>query len=179
MYLYLKALHIIIVVTWFAGMFYVVRLFVYLREAQDKPDPDRSILMKQLRTMARRLWLGITWPSAILTFIIGNWVLVQSGIDRLLFEPAGRWMLVKYLLVIALYAYHFSLHMIYRQTMHGTFKYSSLFLRMWNEVPTLFLFIIVFLAVVKQGLSTLWAVIGIVTLGLLLFVAVRVYRQIR
>src|SRR5690606_34717573 len=74
---YLKALHIIFVVTWFAGLFYIVRLFIYQVEALEKPEPERGILGKQLNLMARRLWWGITWPSAILTLVFGIWVLSQ------------------------------------------------------------------------------------------------------
>ena len=68
-YLYLKSLHIVFVVTWFAGLFYIVRLFIYHTEANDKPEPDRSILFKQFVHMERLLWYVITWPSAILTLI--------------------------------------------------------------------------------------------------------------
>lgn len=179
MYLYLKALHIIFVVTWFAGMFYMVRLLVYQREAQDKGVAERDILTRQLQTMAKRLWFGITWPSAILTFVVGNWMLIEGGYGDILLEPGGRWLLIKYILVLALYAYHLSIQVIYRQTMRGEFRYTSHHLRLWNEVPTLFLFAIVFLAVVKQGLSAVWGVLGIVVLGLLLFGAVRIYRLLR
>ena len=74
MYLYLKALHIIFMVTWFAGMFYIVRLFIYNTEANGKTEPERTILQKQFGIMIKRLWLGITWPSAILTLIFGPWL---------------------------------------------------------------------------------------------------------
>ncbi len=67
MYFYIKAIHIIFIVTWFAGMFYIPRLFIYATEANEKSEPDRSILQKQFAIMSKRLWLGITWPSAILT----------------------------------------------------------------------------------------------------------------
>lgn len=179
MYLYLKALHIIFVVTWFAGMFYIVRLFVYLREAQDKEQPERGILTSQFQIMSRRLWYGITWPSAVLTFILGNWVLVESGFHKIMMEPEGRWMLVKYILVLGLYGYHFALQRMYRQNMRGQFTRSSNYLRMWNEVPTLFLFAIVFAVVVKQSMSALWGAVGIVALGGALFMAVRIYKRTR
>ena len=70
---YLKALHIIFVVTWFAGLFYIVRLFIYHSEAESKPEPERSILQKQYKLMEKRLWYGITWPSMILTITFGSW----------------------------------------------------------------------------------------------------------
>ena len=76
MYLYIKALHVIFVVTWFAGLFYMVRLFIYNREAFDKPDPERRILQQQFTIMIRRLWFGITWPSCILTLVFGTWLII-------------------------------------------------------------------------------------------------------
>src|SRR5699024_471793 len=75
-YQYIIALHIIFIVTWFAGLFYMVRLFIYNREAQDKEEPERRILQGQYKVMIKRLWLGITWPSAILTFIFGPWMFI-------------------------------------------------------------------------------------------------------
>jgi protoporphyrinogen IX oxidase len=110
MYNYLKALHIIFIVTWFAGMFYIVRLYIYNTEANLKAEPERSILQKNFNVMIKRLWLGITWPSAILTLILGLWVMIQGSWDKTLTIPAGRWLLIKLCLVVLLYAYHFSRH---------------------------------------------------------------------
>ena len=72
MYDYLKSLHIIFVITWFAGMFYIVRLFIYNTEANEKAEPERSILQRQFNIMIKRLWLGITWPSAIVVLLRGS-----------------------------------------------------------------------------------------------------------
>ena len=69
MILYVKALHIIFIVTWFSGLFYIVRLFIYNTEALTEPEPAAGILQKQFSLMIKRLWLGITWPSAVLTLI--------------------------------------------------------------------------------------------------------------
>jgi putative membrane protein len=156
-----------------------VRLFVYLREAQDEEEPKRTILTEQLQLMSKRLWYGITWPSAVLTFILGNWVLVESGFHKIMLEPEGRWMLVKYLLVIGLYIYHFSLQRMYKQNMRGVFNRSSQYLRMYNELPTLFLFAVVFAVVVKQSMSALWGTLGILGLAVVLFAAINVYRKYR
>ncbi|HEU5364474.1 MAG TPA: CopD family protein, partial [Hanamia sp.] len=79
MYFYIKALHIIFVVTWFSGLFYIVRLFVYSAEANEKPEPERSVLLKQFGIMQKRLWYGITWPSAVLTLIFGTWMGILYG----------------------------------------------------------------------------------------------------
>src|ERR1700759_4653400 len=125
MYNYIKALHIIFIVTWFSGLFYMVRLFIYHTEAADKQEPDRSILMGQFRVMIRRLWMGITWPSAILTLVFGPWMMILMG-------AVPTWLLVKLCFVVGLYAYHFSLQSIYRQQMKGVFRYSSQQLRIWN-----------------------------------------------
>src|SRR5450755_4338244 len=135
-YFYIKSLHIIFIVTWFSGLFYVVRLFVYHTEAAAKSEPERTILLQQFRVMIRRLWLGITWPSAILTLIFGPWLLLLLG-----YMPTWLW--IKLGFVLGLYGYHFSLQYIYKQQMKGIFRYSSQQLRIWNEVATIFLVAIV------------------------------------
>src|SRR6185503_14633629 len=106
MYLYLKALHIIFVVTWFAGLFYFPRLLIYNTEANDKPTEIRNALQQQFGIMMKRLWYGITWPSALLTLIFGTWVFMKGGWYRLVFEPAGKWLLIKLIFVLFLYLYH-------------------------------------------------------------------------
>ena len=179
MYLYLKAAHIIFIVTWFAGMFYIVRLFIYNTEAHNKPEPDKSILQKQFGIMIRRLWLGITWPSAILTLILGLWVMLNGNWDKILLEDQGKWLLVKLVFVFFLYLYHFSLHSIYRQQAKGLFKYSSQQLRIWNEVATIFLIAIVMLATVKQSISFVWGIAALVGLVIILMSAIRIYKNIR
>jgi len=179
MYSYLKALHIIFIVTWFAGMFYIVRLYIYNTEANEKPEPERTILQKQFAIMIRRLWLGITWPSAILTLIFGPWVMFNANWDKLLLDPSGKWLLVKLIFVVFLYAYHFTLHSIYRQEMSGRFKYSSQQLRMWNEVATIFLVPIVMLATVKQTISWVWSLVGLAGFIIILMSAVKIYKALR
>src|SRR5687768_7508744 len=143
MYSYVKALHIIFVVTWFSGLFYIVRLFVYNREAFDKPEPEKAILLRQFGIMIKRLWFGITWPSAVLTLIFGLWMWYLLG-----YLPV--WLMIKLCFVAGLFAYHLSLHAIYKQQAAGDFRYSSRQLRIWNELATVFLMAIVMLAVVKQ-----------------------------
>lgn len=179
LYTYLKALHIIFVVTWFAGMFYIPRLFIYATEAGHKPDVERDILRLQFAIMMRRLWYGITWPSAILTLVLGTWVMVKGDWHLQVFEPAGRWLLLKLIFVVFLYLYHFSLHFIFKQEMNGLFKYSSNQLRLWNEAATVFLFAIVMLVVVKQGMSLVYGVGGLFALIVLLLGAVRIYKRVR
>ncbi len=139
LYNYLKALHIIFIVTWFAGMFYMPRLFIYATEAGEKGETEKKILRNQFAVMMKRLWYGITWPSAVITLILGLSVLFHGGWYKTLFEPAGTWLLVKLVFVLLLYVYHISLHCIFKQEMSGLYKYSSNQLRIWNEVATVFL----------------------------------------
>ena len=179
MYEYIKALHIIFIVTWFAGMFYIVRLFIYNTEANEKPEPEKTILQRQFSVMIKRLWLGITWPSAFLTCIFGPWVMLNGNWDKRLFEEGGKWLLIKLIFVILLYVYHFSLHTIYKQQKRGIFKYSSQQLRIWNEVATVFLVPIVMLATVKSSISWLWGLIGLMGFVVVLMSAIRIYKAIR
>jgi putative membrane protein len=179
MYAYLKALHIIFIVTWFAGMFYIVRLFIYNTEAAEKDEPEKSILQKQFSVMIKRLWLGITWPSAVLTLIFGPWVMLNGNWDKTLGEQSGRWLEVKLVFVVLLYVYHFSLHAIYKQQLAGTFRYSSQKLRVWNEVATIFLVPIVMLATVKSSLSWLWGLIGLIGFVIVLMSAIKIYKALR
>lgn len=179
MYLYLKAIHIIFVVTWFAGLFYMPRLFIYNREAQDKEPAATTILTAQFQIMMKRLWYGITWPSAIITFIIGHWVLVKGGWHTIMLQPEGRWMLIKYILVWLLYGYHFSLQFILKKQLDGKFTYSSQQLRLWNEVATIFLIAIVFLVSVKQAISFIWGIGGLLLLIIILMTAIKLYKKAR
>lgn len=179
MYYYLKALHIIFIVTWFAGMFYIVRLFIYNTEANSRPEPEKSILQKQFALMIRRLWFGITWPSAILTLVLGPWVMLNGGWQKSLDEAGGRWLLIKLVFVLLLYGYHFSLHALYRQQAAGNFRYSPQKLRVWNEVATIFLVPIVMLATVKSGLSWLWGLIGLTGFVVVLMSAIKIYKVLR
>ena len=172
MYLYIKALHIIFIVTWFSGLFYIVRLFIYNAEAAQKEEPEKSILQKQFSIMIRRLWLGITWPSAILTFIFGGWLWYLYG-----YLP--QWLLIKLCFVAGLYFYHFSLHVIYRQQAAGIFKFSSQQLRIWNEVATIFLITIVILVVVKQNMSWVWGLTGLILFVVILMSAIKIYKLFR
>jgi putative membrane protein len=172
MYPYIKALHIIFIVTWFSGMFYIVRLFIYNTEAAEKSNPEREVLLAQFRIMIRRLWLGITWPSAILTLIFGPWVWIMIG-------STPDWLVVKLFFVVLLYLYHFSLHILYREQSKGIFRFSSQTLRIWNELATILLFAIVFLASVKQTISWVFGIAGIISLAVILMLGISVYKKLR
>ena len=172
MYLYIKAIHIIFIVTWFAGMFYMPRLFIYNTEAGEKETAARNVLREQFSIMMKRLWFGITWPSAILTLILGLslWYLLGVTPD---------WLWIKLGFVAGLYLYHISLHVIFRQQIKGIFKYSSQQLRIWNEVATIFLVAIVMLVVVKQNMSLVWGVGGMILFVIILMSAIKIYKLLR
>jgi putative membrane protein len=179
MFLYLKALHIVFIVTWFAGLFYIVRLFIYNTEANAKPLVEKEVLQQQFGVMMSRLWFGITWPSAVLTAILGPLVMYLGNWHRLLGEEGGRWLLIKLFFVAGLYGYHVTLHALYRQQAAGVFKYSSQQLRVWNEVATIFLVAIVMLATVKQSISFVWGLLGLVGFVIILMSAIRIYKSLR
>jgi putative membrane protein len=164
----------VFIVTWFAGLFYIVRLFIYHTEADQKPEPDRTILSNQFKKMERLLWYVITWPSAILTLIFGTLTLLQ--VPHLLSQG---FMHVKLTLVGLLYIYQFLTHRIYRKLQKNNFSLSSTQLRMWNEVPTVFLISIVFLIVLKSTLSMIWGVAGFFAVVAVLMVAIGVYKKYR
>jgi protoporphyrinogen IX oxidase len=172
MYQYVKALHIIFIVTWFSGMFYIVRLYVYNAEANEKTEPERSILRQQFDLMIKRLWLGITYPSAVLTLIFGSWMWYLLGVTP-------DWLMIKLCFVVGLFLYHFSLGAIYNQQIKGIFKYSSQQLRIWNEVATIFLVAIVMLVVVKESMSFVWGLVGLFLFIIVLMSAIKLYKSIR
>ena len=172
----IKALHIIFVVTWFAGLFYVVRLFIYHSETIDKPSPEKEILQKQYKLMTKRLWTIITWPSAILTLILAVFLLSSPLGTQYLKQP---WMHIKLTFVALLYVYHFLSHVIYKQLQKNEIKYSSSQLRIWNEVATIILFSVVFLVVLKTTLGWVFGVVGIMGLMIFLMLGIKLYKLIR
>jgi putative membrane protein len=173
--LYLLAFHIIFIVTWFAGLFYIVRLFIYMTEAQDLQEPERSILQKQYRKMMSPLWKGITWPSAIATFIIGPWLLFGYW-TNLLQQP---YFLLKLCFVFGLALYHIQCHVIYKQLQAGIFKRSSMWLRIWNELASIFLVAIVLLIVLKGNNQYIWFGLGIFIFAAALFIGIKLYKKSR
>ncbi|MFT4646631.1 MAG: putative membrane protein [Planctomycetota bacterium] len=172
MYLYIKALHVIFVVTWFSGLFYLARLFVYNREAQDKEGLEKEILTKQFSVMIKRLLFGIAWPSAIITFLFGISLLY-------LYKDLPLWLMLKLGFVLSLFLYQFSLHYIYIKQASGVFNQTSTQLRLWNEVPTIILFAIVFLVVVKQGISIIYGLFSLILLIVVIMSAVKIYKLYR
>ena len=173
-YNYIKSLHLIFIITWFAGLFYIPRIFIYHIEAQEKTAIERDILSQQLKLMAKRLWYIITWPSAILASFFAFWMLYKNP-----YYLKMPWMHVKLSFVLALYFYHFGCHKIFVQQQNGIVKFTSFRLRIWNEVATILLFAIVFLVVLKSAISWVWGVVGIVLFGILMMLGIKLYKNIR
>ncbi len=172
--LYIKSLHIIFIVTWFAGLFYIVRLFVYQAEALEKPEPDRTILGNQLALMAKRLWLIITWPSAIITLGLGITMIIQyPGMLDLPF------MQIKLSFVVLLYVYHLYCHKIYKELQQGVSRFSSTGLRILNEGATIILISVVFLIVLKNQLDWIKGTVGFVLVAVILMIAIKAYKKLR
>ncbi|MBT8205335.1 MAG: CopD family protein [Eudoraea sp.] len=173
-YPYIKALHLIFVVTWFAGLFYIPRLFIYHIEALEKPSPEREILAGQFRLMTKRLWNIITWPSAVLCtlFAVGLLIMMPGWL-------AQPWMHVKLGFVLLLFAYHLRTHQIYRQLQRDENHYSSNYMRIWNEGATLILFAVIFLVVLKNAVNWIYGLLGLILLAVLLMLGIRLYKRIR
>lgn len=174
MYKYILAIHIIFVVCWMAGLFYIVRLFIYHTEAQDKPEPDRKILSDQFVIMERRLWNVITIPSMWLTLIAG--IAMLYLVPGWLKQP---WLHIKLCFVAGLIVYHYICQAKIKQMRFGLFTWTSTQLRIWNEVATIFLFAIVFLAVIKDGLSWIFGTVGIVVFSMIVMSGVKIYKYYR
>jgi putative membrane protein len=173
-YLYIKAIHIIFVVSWMAGLFYVVRLFVYHVEANDKPEDEKQILSRQFATMEHKLWYYITTPAMTLT--------VLAGAAMLYLNPAllsQSWMLVKLGFVAALLVYHFICQRIMNQFKQGLFRWSSGQLRLWNEVATILLVAIVFTVVLKSAVEWMYGLTGLVIFAVIIMIAVKIVKFYR
>jgi len=145
---------------------------VYAAEASTlKDEHAKNTLLRQYQLMQKRLLYGITWPSAILTFLL--------GLRMLMMYPIANWLLLKLLFVFLLYLYMFSLQIIFQQQQKGIFTYSGQQLRIWNEVPTVLLFAIIFLVVLKNTADFWWGLAGLAVLIILLVSAIHLYKRFR
>ncbi len=170
-YPYILATHIIFIVTWFAALFYIVRLFIYHVEATQKPEPEKSILTNQFSIMERRLMNIIGTPSMILVLITGS-ILLSINNQFL----AQGWMQFKLFFVVCLIFYHtYCLKMLHKLKTTSSTP-SSQKLRMINELATIFLVAIVFLVELKNLLDMVWALCGIIVLMIVLFIAIKIYK---
>lgn len=174
MYRYVLAIHIIFMVSWMAGLFYIVRLFIYHTEANEKSEPERLILQRQFQIMESKLWNIITVPAMALT--------VLAGITMLYLNPgllSVGWMHVKLTFVFGLLLYHFRCQSIIKQLKNGVFKMTSTQLRFWNELATIFLVAIVFTVILKSAIDWLYGLIGLVVFAVVIMSAVKIYKYYR
>lgn len=174
-YQILKAIHIIFVVSYFAGLFYMVRLFVYDTEALELKNEKGNILHQQLIYMQERLWNIITLPAFIIMIISGfhmlhltHWGFITQG-----------WMIVKLVFVGILAAYHFWTWKTIRNLQKEKTQYTSVQLRMMNEVATIILFVVVFAVILKQSFMAnwYWALISFVAMGALIMLIVKLVNR--
>ncbi len=169
-----KSLHIIFVVAWFAGLFYIPRLFIYQTEGCEREQPIRDAMVAQYKLMTRRLWYIITWPACVLA--------ITFGLCMILLYPTYLqmpWMQLKLLLVGILLLYHFSLQRLFTLLQNDRYFMSSTQLRFYNELATILLFAIVFTAVYKNTSGWYYGVLGIVGLGVTLSLGIMIYKRIR
>ena len=158
--LYLKAFHIIGVVVWFSGLFYLGRLFIYHQEAHSRPPAEKQILTEQFALMEQRLWWAITWPGLVLT--------LGMGLGLLFFWGFPGWIHAKLALVLALLAYHMLCGRVRKQLKENRCRWSSKQLRLFNEVPSLLLIATVFIVVFKNQLP--WEILLLALAGLALVI---------
>lgn len=173
-YLYLKSLHIIFVVSWMAGLFYIVRLFIYHTEANERQESERLVLQRQFEVMEAKLWNIITTPAMLLA--------VLAGLGMIYLNPsllAMDWMLVKLGFVLGLLVYHFLCQRIIGQLKNGIFHWTSTQLRVWNEVATIFLVAIVFTVVLKSAIDWIYGLIGLILFSIIIMSAVKIYKYYR
>ena len=144
----LKSIHFFGFVSWFAGLFYLGRLFVYHRETASKEEPEKSILFNQFHRMQKRVYQIIIVPAMVITLIGGFGMLtIQTSYFQ---QP---WMQVKLLLILALLIYQWRCKRIIKELYTHTMKLTSFQFRLWNEVPTILLLSVVLLAVYKNALN--------------------------
>jgi putative membrane protein len=174
LYLYLKAIHIIFVVSWMAGLFYIVRLFIYHVEANDRSDLERITLQRQFEIMQHKLWYIITTPAMAIS--------VLAGIAMIWVNPvllSMNWMLVKLAFVLGLLVYHFLCQNIMNKLKQGIFTWSSTQLRLWNELATIFLVAIVFTVILKSAVDWIYGLTGLVVFSAVIMSAVKIYKYYR
>lgn len=173
-YLYAKAIHIIFVICWMAGLFYMPRLFIYHTEAKQKGKEAYSVLHEQFVIMENRLWWVITTPAMVLT--------IASALVMLYLTPGlvlQTWMQVKLVFVLGMVVYHFKTQQIMVKLREEKSNWTSGKLRIWNEVATLLLFAIVFLVVLRTAVSWIFGVVGLVSLAVVLMLLIKLYKKYR
>ncbi|WP_195909866.1 CopD family protein [Bacteroidetes bacterium endosymbiont of Geopemphigus sp.] len=173
----IKALHTIFIVSYFAGIFYIVRLLIYHIETLEKKDSERSILQNQYIYMEKKLWNIIILPA--------SWMVLITGLTMILTEVnfyfSSTWMQIKIALVFLLIVYHLCCLKLLRDFKKNLFQYTSLQLRLWNEIATLLLISIVLAVVLKTDFVRLWLNIfgSLILLGLLITYIVKRIKNLK
>jgi putative membrane protein len=157
-----------------AGLFYIVRLFIYHTEANQKPEPEKSILQNQFQVMESKLWNIITTPAMLLSVGAG---LTMLYLNPLLLET--DWMWVKLSFVAGLLVYHIICGNIIGQLKRGKFWMTSTQLRFWNELATIFLVAIVFTVILKSAIDWIYGLVGLIVFALIIMSAVKLYKKSR
>ena len=173
-YSYFLAIHIVFVISWMAGLFYILSLFIYHTEAQDKPEPEKSILTAQFVKMEATLWKIIATPAMIISLF--------AGVSMLYLNPdllKADWMHVKLAFVVALLIYHFICQGVVKQLKHGVYKMSSFKLRLFRELATVFMIAIVFAVKLKDAVNWIYGLVGIMGIALIIMFAVKIYKHYR
>lgn len=173
-YLYAKSVHIIFVVSWMAGLFYIVRLFIYHVEANERSQEEKIVLQRQFELMQSKLWYIITTPAMVLSILAGAYMIY---INPALLQM--DWMLVKLAFVGGLLVYHFLCQGIMGQQKRGTCKWTSTQLRLWNELATIFLVTIVITVVLKSAIDWFYGLVGLVLFVVIIMSAVKIYKYYR
>ncbi len=171
-YFYFKSLHLIFMVCWFSGLFYLVRLFIYFKEAENKDNNTKKILQDQFTLMTKRLLYFITWPAAFLTTFFG---LVMIYINPFLLDAS--WMQVKLCFIFLLWLYTYSCQYFYNQMVIGKITINENRLRIWNELATIFLFTIIFIAILQNSISWLFISLGLIIITIILMFLIKIYKR--
>lgn len=173
-YRYFLAVHVVFVISWMAGLFYILSLFIYHTEANEKEEPERSILVAQFTKMEATLWKIIATPAMIISVLAGvsmlylNQTLLQTD-----------WMLVKLGFVVGLLIYHFICQRIMKQLRVGIYKMNSFKLRLWRELATILMVAIVFTVILRNAVNWVYGLIGIMGLAMVIMMGVKFYKKIR
>lgn len=173
-YQYFKAVHIVFVISWMAGLFYILSLFIYHTEAKDKPEPEKSILQKQFIKMEATLWKIIATPAMIISVLAGiSMLTLNQGLLQ------ADWMWVKLGFVVGLLIYHFICQNIVKQLKNDQCRLTSFQLRLWRELATIFMIAIVFVVILKSAINWIYGLIGIMGVAMAIMIAVKFYKNYR
>ena len=177
-YTIVKAIHIIFMVSYFAGIFYIVRLFIYHTDSQAEEEPKRTILQEQFIKMEKLLWNIITVPAFVLMLISGLLMLLPNWTA---YFSHWTWMHIKLTFILVLFCYQYLCWTILRELKRNKFRYNSLQLRLWNEVATIILFAVVFAVVLKDQFvkNWYWSLGGLIFFAVVIMSVVKVVKKYR